>query len=249
MNILMLAIYGLEFVEVGGTLALHADAGDQIEIAVMLARPESRIPLAKAAAVLGAQEPRFLEFAIGEVQPDVASKMKLVRLLREVRPTILITQDPQHAQHDFDPDRRPAMTLLQEAFALAGRDWRVQECGGFAPHVVRDWYYMTPEHPNCVVEIGSTFERKQQALAELDYQLIYSAQVQRERLGDQILQHVVPEYQQIKHDDLALGLALHRAIDLSLALHNGLINHHAHAALAEAFRHEGPFSLPRLLSS
>jgi hypothetical protein len=248
MNILMLAMYGLEFVEVGGTLALHADAGDYIDLAVMLARPESRVPLAKAAAILGAQPPRFLECTIGEVQPDLAGKIALVRLLRETRPAVLITQDPEHAQHDFDPDRRLGMLLIQEAYSLAGRDWRVAECGGLAPHVVRDWYFMTPERPNCVVEIGTTFERKQQALAELDYQLIYSAQVLRARLGDTILRQMLPNYQELKDDDLALGLALHRATDLALAMQHGVINHHAHAALAEAFRHEGPFTLPRLLA-
>jgi N-acetylglucosamine malate deacetylase 1 len=245
-TILMLAMYGLEIVEVGGTLALHVEAGDQVETAVMIARPESRAPLRAAAEILGVGAPRFLEFPIGEIAPDLPSKLRLVALLRAVRPDILITQDPEHAQHDLDPDRRPGMTLFLEAVALAGRDWRVEECGGHAPHAVRDWYYMTPERPNCVVEIGRTFDRKQRALAQLDYQLIYSAQVERARLGDAVLSHVVPNYAAIKDDDLALGLALLRAGDLALAMQHGFLNHHAHAALAEAFRHEGPFTLNRL---
>ncbi len=246
-TILMLAMYGWEIVEVGGTLALHAEAGDQVVAAVMLARPESRAPLAAAAAILGAQPPHFLDFLIGEIAVDLASKRKLVELLRATRPDILITQDPEHAQHDLDPDRRPGMILFLEAVALAGRDWRVAECGGHAPHTVRDWYYMTPERPNCVVEIGRTFARKQQALAQLDYQLTYSAQVQRARLGDAVLSHMLPNYAAIKDDDHALGLALHRAMDLALAMQHGLLNHHAHAALAEAFRHEGPFTLDGLV--
>jgi len=83
-------------------------------------------------------------------------------------------------------------------------------------------------------------------LAALNYQLIYSAQVQRARLGDALLRQMLPDYEAVKDDDLALGLALHRAMDLALAMQYGLLNHHAHAALAEAFRHEGPFTLSRL---
>jgi N-acetylglucosamine malate deacetylase 1 len=245
-TILMLAMYGLEIVEVGGTLALHTAQGDRVAAAVMLARPESRAPLTAAAAILGVEAPQFLEFAIGTIAVDVPSKEILVRLLRTVRPDTLITQDPEHAQHDLDPDRRPAMTLFQEAVALAGRDWRIAECGTLAPHTVRDWYYMTPTRPNCVIEIGTTFARKQQALAVLDYQLRYSAQVQRARLGDDVLRSVVPDYDAVRDDDLALGLALHRAMDLALAMGNGLLNHHAHAALGEAFRHEGPFTFNAL---
>lgn len=245
-TILVLAMYGLEIVEVGGTLALHAQRGDAVYGAVLLARPESRAPVRAAAQVLGVRAVRYLDFAIGEVQADLTAKQTLVRLLRELRPDILITQDPEHVQHDFDPDRRPAMTLFQEAFALAGRDWHVDACGGFASHTVRDWYYMTPERPNCVVEIGPTFGLKQQALAQLDYQLAYSAQVQRARLGDAALRHLLPEYETLKDDDLALGAALHQAMDRAGAMQHGLLNHHAHAALAEAFRHEGPFTLSHL---
>jgi len=153
-TILMLATFGLEIVEVGGTLALHAQTGDNVHAAVLLSREASRPQIDQAAKILGVKSVQFLGFNYGEVQPDVPSKMKLVRVFRELKPDILITQDPEHSYHDLDPDRRLAMLLYLESVAIANRDWRIEECGGFAPHTIRDIYYMSPKHANCVVEIG-----------------------------------------------------------------------------------------------
>jgi LmbE family N-acetylglucosaminyl deacetylase len=52
-----------------------------------------------------------MDFAYGEVSPDVESKKRLVRVIREIRPDVVITQDPEHSFHDLDPDRRQAMIL------------------------------------------------------------------------------------------------------------------------------------------
>jgi LmbE family N-acetylglucosaminyl deacetylase len=213
---------------------------------VLLARPEARPHIEAAARVLGVRSTTFLDFAYGEVQPDVSSKMKLVRLFRELRPDLLITQDPEHSYHDLDPDRRLAMLLYLEAIALAGRDWREAECGGFAPHTISDLYYMTPESPNCVVEIGATFARKQQALNCLGYQLEYTAQVMKQRLGDKTLKHILPNYEGLRGDDLELGRALHHEMDKALAMSHGILSHSG-AGMAEAFRRQGPFRLERLL--
>jgi hypothetical protein len=48
-SILMLATYGLEIVEVGGTLALHAQGGDAVHAAVVLSRPQTRPQIEQAA--------------------------------------------------------------------------------------------------------------------------------------------------------------------------------------------------------
>ena len=54
-TILMLATFGLEIVEVGGTLALHAQAGDNVHAAVLLSRETSRPQIEQAAKILGVQ--------------------------------------------------------------------------------------------------------------------------------------------------------------------------------------------------
>lgn len=243
-TILMLATYGLEIVEVGGTLALHAQAGDAVHAAVVLSRPQTRPQVEQAAQILGVKSVQFLDFQTGETQLDTPSKIRLVRLIRETRPDLLITQDPEHSYADLDPDRRLLMLLYLEAAALAGREWRVEECGGLRPHLIRDLYYMSPENPNCVVEIGATFALKQQALQVLEGQLAFTAQLLRSRLDPTSLQTIVPDYAALA--DLELGRALHREMDKSLALYHGLLSH-AGATLAEAFRHQFPFRLERLL--
>jgi hypothetical protein len=106
---------------------------------------------------------------------------------------------------------------------------------------------MTPEHPNCVVEISQTFALKQQALAVLGTQMAFSAQMIEQRSTPETLRFVVPGYDQIKDDKVALGLALHQQFDRSLALVNGLAGHSG-AVLGEAYRREGVFVLERLQS-
>jgi len=247
MRVLMLASFGLEIVECGGTLALHVQAGDEVHAAVLLSRPESRPQVTQAAQILGIGDVEFLGFPYGGWTLDVASKQKIVELVRRVRPDVVITQDPHHAQHDLDPDRRLIALLYTESFALAGRDWELEACGGHAPHLVRAIYYMTPEHPNCVVEISQTFALKQQALAVLGTQMAFSAQMIEQRTTPETLRFVVPDYDQIKDDKQALGLALHQQFDRSLALVNGLAGHSG-AVLGEAYRREGAFVLERLQS-
>lgn len=245
-TILMLASYGLEIVECGGALAGHVQAGDDVYSAVLLSRPESRPQVSESANILGIEKVEFLEFPYGEWTVDVAWKERIVELVRRVRPDIVITQDPHHAQHDLDPDRRLIALLYTESFALAGRDWHVDACGGHAPHLVRAIYYMTPEQPNCIVEISQTFALKQQALAVLGHQLAFSAQMIERLATKETLRQVVPDYDELSEDKRALGLALHGQFDMALSLVNGLAGHSG-AVMGEAYRREGAFVFNKLL--
>ncbi len=245
-RVLMLASFGLEIVECGGTLARHVQAGDEVFAAVLLSRPDSRAQVTEAAKILGIEHVEFLHFPYGEWTVDIGWKEKIVELVRRIRPDIVITQDPHHAQHDLDPDRRLIALLYTEAFALAGRVWRNEECGGHAPHLVGAIYYMTPEHPNCVIEISETFELKQRALAVLSFQMGFSAEMIERRVSPETLRYVVPDYDALHEDKEALGLALHRQFDMALALIHGLAGHSG-AVMAEAYRREGVFVLDGLL--
>jgi LmbE family N-acetylglucosaminyl deacetylase len=241
----MLASFGLEIVECGGMLASHIQAGDQVYAAVLMSRPESRPQVGEAARILGIEQVEFLGFPYGEYQVDVPSKEKIVALIRRVRPDIVITQDPQHAQHDLDPDRRIIALLYTESFALASRDWHIAECGGEPPHPVPTIYYMTPEEPNCIVEISEFFELKEKALTALGYQMAFSAQSIQQRADTKILRYVIPDYEEKAQDLTRLGLEFHRQFDLALALYHGLAGHSG-AVLGEAYRREGPFVVDRL---
>ena len=245
-RVLMLASFGLEIVECGGALARHVQAGDTVHSAVLLSRPESRPQVREAADILGIKDVEFLKFPYGDWTVDIPWKERIVELVRRVKPDIVITQDPHHAQHDLDPDRRLIALLYTESFALAGRDWRIEECGGLDPHHVGAIYYMTPEHPNCIVEINETFELKQKALAVLGSQLAFSAQMIEEKTGAELLRQVVTNYDDIGEDKVKLGLALHRQFDMALALVHGLAGHSG-AVMGEAYRREGAFVLDRLI--
>lgn len=244
-TVLAFATFGFEIVQTGGTLALHARAGDAVHAAVLLSRPDVRPQIEEAARILGVRTVRFLDFAYGEVQPDVTSKIRLVSLFREIRPDILIAQDPERAQHDFDPDRRLASLLFLESLSVAGREWKVEECGGRPPFTVPDLYYMLPENANCVVEIGEVFAEKRRAIEASAYQLGFTARSLRERMGDGALRNLVPDFQALQDDEVRLGGALHAEMEKARALSLGLLGHGG-AGMAEGFRHEGPLRLPRL---
>ncbi|MCS7198499.1 MAG: GlcNAc-PI de-N-acetylase [Candidatus Bipolaricaulota bacterium] len=243
-TLLMMATYGLEIGECGGTLAKHARAGDRVYASVTLARPEYREQIRRAAAILGITDVRFLDFSYGEVSADTPSKAKLVALLRELRPDIVITQDPEHCQLDLDPDRREAMTLYLEALALSSRDWRTDECG--APHSVKSIYFMTPEHPNCLIDISEVFELKERAVAELKGQLEFTARLFRQRVSDRALRALLPDYDALRDDPIALGRALHREMHRAYDLYYGIWSHSS-LVLAEPFRRLSPIELELLL--
>src|SRR3972149_2050011 len=241
-TILLLATFGLEIVEAGGALALNAARGGRSETAVLLARPESRPQIERAGAILSTGV-RFLDGRYGEIEPSVDFKRRIVTVVREVRPDIVITQDPEHSFADLDPDRRPAMILYLEALALAGRDWMVAECGGHALHAVRTLYYLRPRQPNFVVNVAPVWERMKQALAELGGQMAFSGRIFRETLGEG-LEHLVPGSASM--DDRTLGLAAHVELERAILLSHG-IAHHGRFVLAEPYRREGTFHLESLV--
>ncbi len=240
--ILALATFGLEVVECGGALAINADRGGRSEAAVLLARTESQPQIARASNVLGVRI-RFLDGTYGEIEPSVDLKKRLVAVIREVRPEIVITQDPEHSFHDLDPDRRPAMILYLEALALAGRDWQVEACGGHAPHLVRTIYYLTPHRPNCVVDVAPVWDRKRRALAELSGQLAFSGQMYRRMFGEGL---AALRADHAELDDVALGRAIHHDLDRAFHLYHGPVSH-GRFVLAEPYRREGAFHLETLI--
>lgn len=245
-RILMLASFGLEIVECGGALARHVQAGDDVHAAVLLSRPESREQIREAAGVLGITDVEFLEFPYGGWTVDVPWKERIVELVRRVKPDIVIHQDPHHAQHDLDPDRRLIALLYTESFALAGRDWQIEECGGHPPHRVGAIYYMTPDHPNCIVEISETFALKQKALAVLQHQMAFIAEQIEEKVNAETLRLVVPDYDALRADQSELGLAIYLQNDKALTLVNGLAGHSG-AVMGEAYHREGPFVMDGLV--
>jgi LmbE family N-acetylglucosaminyl deacetylase len=244
-HVLMMASYGLEIVECGGAIARALAAGDTVDAAVLMCREDSKAQVERAASVLGIDHVDFLDVPFGEVSFHGDHKVKVVELIRRTKPDVMIMQDPEHAQHDLDPDRRVIAMLYAEAMAVASRDWRVEACGGHDPHPVPTIYYMTPENPNCVIEMGEALPLKLRALEELSSQNTFSADHWLEQTSAEILEQVVPAWTDGERE--TLGREGQKAFFTALALANGLASHSG-AVLGEPYRREGGFVLDRLTS-
>lgn len=240
---LMLATFGMEIVECGGAIAMHVRAGGRAHAAVAFSRPESRPQIEAAARVLGVSEVRFLGLEAGDLPTGAAAKIPFVQIVREWRPGIVITQDPVHAFGDLDPGRREIMPIYLESLALAGRDWRRDECGGRDPHAVKAIYYMTPTTPTCVVDIAPVWDLKERAMDQLMAQMRFSGEHFKRSLG--VASRILAPDADPDGDPAAFGRAMHRATDLAFHVASAI---HAHTpfALAEPYRREGVYPFTRL---
>ncbi len=244
LTMLLLGVYGMEVVECGGVLAKNVKSGGKSYASIMLSREEIRPQVRDAAAVLGV-EMYFPAFISGEVQVDGPSKKKLIRIIRETRPDIIITQDPEHSYHDLDPDRRLAMLLILESIALAGRDYALAEMEGLSPHPVPTIYYMTPENPNCIVDIADVWDAKEQAMDKLSSQMAFSGRHYQHCYSEDHLKFIVPNWSELK-DDYARGREMHRQLDWVGHMAQGA-SAHSHFAVAESYRRQGLFHLANLI--
>lgn len=240
---MLIGVYGMELVECGGALAANVAAGGQSHAALMLCHERMQHDVTQAADVLGVQV-QFLNFRHGYVNVDEEHKRALVRAIRTVRPSIVITQDPEHSLADLDPDRRPAMTLILEALGLASRTFATDE--GLEPHPVPTVYYMTPSRPNCVVNIAPYWDKKVAAMDTLQSQLEFSGKHWSTALAPEDLEALVPGYSGLG-SDLERGRAVHRVLDRAIHIFHG-IGHHGHFAFGEAYRREGDFHLDTLIA-
>lgn len=244
LTVLLLANYGAEVAEAGGALARNVQLGGVSHAAVFLCRPMWRSQVAKAGEAVGA-EVHFLGFDYGGIYLTHEAKAKVVRTIRETKPDVVIMQDPESTLHHLDPDRRVTALLCLEALALAGRDFALDEMPGLEPLQVTTIYYMWPERPNCVVDIGPVWHLKEKAFAELAFQMAYSAQYLTRRLSPERLETAIPGYLQMA-SDYERGLAFHILSEKSAAVRASL-GVHGHFALAEPYRREGLFHLERLV--
>lgn len=244
-SLLMLATFGLEIVECGGAIAKHVRAGGMAHAAVAFSRAGSRPQVEAAAKVLGIASVQFMDLDSGDVPADAAGKIPFIELIRRTKPVIAITQDPVHAFGDLDPGRRDIMNVYIESLALAGRDWRVAECGGHQPHSIKALYYMTPTTPNCMVDVSDVWDLKEKAMDQLGSQMAFSGEHFRGMMSTQVSRAIAPDADP-EGDPATYGRAIHRATDLAFHLASG-IQSHSGLVLAEPYRREGVFPLTHLL--
>jgi len=121
---------------------------------------------ARAAARLGADVVR-LGYEDGVLQPTIELRRDLVRVMRKVRPDIVVANDPtvwfRHDTYIMHPDHRAAGQAALEALYPAVRKasfFPELLAEGLAPHVVPEVWLGPTDTPNLVLDIGDVFEEK-----------------------------------------------------------------------------------------
>ena len=245
-NILFIGVYGVEMVECGGAMAINARKGGRSFVSLMLTTKASQENVKAAAEALGIEKVYFNEFKHGEVACDHAHKVALIKIIRETKPDVIITQDPEHCVSDLDPDRRPAMTLILESIALASRNtFAVDELAGYEPHPIANIYYMRPLNANCTVNVAEVWDLKQKGLDALEQQMEFSAKHYERKLSPKEIAILVPEFSE-SDSYYKKGRLIHGAVDKATHMHYGL-GSHGKFVLAEPYRYEGIFELHELL--
>ncbi|MCK8046448.1 GlcNAc-PI de-N-acetylase [Shewanella sp. 1CM18E] len=243
-RILFLGVYGMEIVECGGALAINAQKGGQSFASVMLAKEMMKTELQDAATVLGINKLYFNDFERGGIDLRKEYKVELVRVIRETKPDIIITQCPEHSYEDLDPDRRPAMMLILESIALASRDFALAELPDLAPHPVATIYYMNPKTPNCSISLASVMHLKNKAMDCLTIQMQFSGEHFSQCLSQDERTAINPQFDSLSF--VERGRAVQQAIDNSLYFYNG-IGSHSKFVIAEPYRRHGIMELEELM--
>ncbi len=125
-----------------------------------------------AAAILGVHEVHFLDKDDGYLIPDLNLRKEVVRAIRQFKPDVLVTCDPQNlfAAYGLNhPDHRAAgQVVLDAVFPAAGNELFFPELlkEGFQPHSPKEVWASLTNQPNVVLDVTATWEIKISALKE-----------------------------------------------------------------------------------
>jgi LmbE family N-acetylglucosaminyl deacetylase len=127
-----------------------------------------------AAKVLGVEDVGFLGYPDGYLVPDINLRRDITRVIRTIRPDILITCDP-HTLFTINgglnhPDHRAAGMATLDAVFPAARDhlyfielWKDEK---LEPHIVREVWVCGTLQPDIILDVSENWETKIRALYE-----------------------------------------------------------------------------------
>jgi LmbE family N-acetylglucosaminyl deacetylase len=155
----------------------------------------------KAASVLGVQDIIFLDHPDGYLTPDLLLRKDVVRVIRKVKPEIVITCDPTNFfpsnRYINHPDHRAAgQATLDAVFPAAGSGLFFPELNdeeGMAPHKVSQVFVAGAQHPNMVVEVTDFIDRKIEALREHESQIADIEEVEQRLRKNMLDEESSPE--------------------------------------------------------
>lgn len=170
----------------GGTLARWARDGHHIQYYLLTCGDKGRNDYNKdipgdelcnlrhqeqyaAASVLGVEAVHFLDREDGTLVPDLDLRRDVVRIIRKLKPDILVTCDPQNLFASYGinhPDHRAAgQVVLDAVFPAAGNELFFPELlrEGYLPHMPREVWASLTNQPNVTFDITDTWPIKLQA--------------------------------------------------------------------------------------
>lgn len=135
---------------------------------LMVKRTEEQLA---AADVLGVSKVIFLDYRDGEIRPSEELCLEITRVIRQIRPDILVTCDPTN----YYPSRRRLNHSDHRAVGEAALDavFPAARSGmyfpqlleeGLEPHKVEHVYITGAAQPDLTMDISSQFERKINAI-------------------------------------------------------------------------------------
>jgi LmbE family N-acetylglucosaminyl deacetylase len=125
---------------------------------------------AEAAALIGVEAVHFLDREDGTLFPDLELRREVVRIIRKMKPDILVTCDPQtlFAAYGINhPDHRAAgQAVLDAVFPAAGNELFFPELlkEGYRPHMPKEVWASLTNQPNVTIDITDVWPVKLAAL-------------------------------------------------------------------------------------
>lgn len=124
-----------------------------------------------AANVLGVKEVTFLNYQDGYLVPDLNARKDVVRVIRQVRPDIVLSCDPTHifGENNINhPDHRAAGQIVVDAvFPAAGNPLYFSELlqeEGLQPQGIKEVWLSVTGQPNTTIDVTEYWEKKIKAL-------------------------------------------------------------------------------------
>ncbi len=178
----------------GGTLARWTKAGHEVNYVLLTCGDKGRnghnkhlpgeelcalrhIEQRKAANVLGVNTIHFMDLPDGYLTPSLDLRRDVTRLIRQFKPDVLVTCDPQNlfAAYGLNhPDHRAAgQVVLDAVFPAAGNELFFPEllAEGYAPHTPKEVWVALTNQPNVTMDITEYFETKVRAIWQHQSQL------------------------------------------------------------------------------
>jgi LmbE family N-acetylglucosaminyl deacetylase len=247
-SILVLFTDPLGVTDIGGTLAKHSKAGARVVAVILWEYPDEVLKQIMRMASILQIEARVLGYRRGEVSADLLTKKRIVKIIREVKPDIAVTFDPEFAANTTHGDHMVTHQLMMDALGLCCREDFAPEQfkEGLELWSVRAVYYPfwgLRGRPDVVVDISETFDLKVKATLALEGQSRATGKILPVFYNEDSLETVLPAYQSIKNDATEVGRQWQRERRRAAAR---FVGDQADAAYGEAFRRTDPLKLEYL---